>query len=373
VKKGLFICFLLYAQLFGATYTVDDDGPSDFNSIQAAINYSWHGDTVIVKTGIYNENIFFNGRAITVKSENPDDPCMVESTVIDPDTGYSVRFDFGEDSNSILIGIKINKGIYCYYSTPTIEKNIIAKDGYMYIISGYNSAPTIRNNTILGGITNCNGVISNNLISKGSVGLEKCYGLIINNTIVGHGNYGITHCEDAEVTNNIIAFNGTGISYPCNSSYNAFWMNNTNLGGGATSGIGDIVVNPLFAIDGYWVLNVWVDGEYHLKSEAGRWDPNTEAWVIDTVTSPCIDAGDPCDSIGYEPNPNGGRINMGAYGGTWQASKSTGGTGPEPPPFCTENIEGDVNHDCKIDFTDLAIMSNHWLDCNLEPPSACWE
>ena len=38
--------------------------------------------------------------------------------------------------------------------------------------------------------------------------------------------------------------------------------------------------------------------------------------------SPCIDAGDPKNRLGDEPFPNGGIINMGAYGGTALASKS---------------------------------------------------
>jgi hypothetical protein len=42
----------------------------------------------------------------------------------------------------------------------------------------------------------------------------------------------------------------------------------------------------------------------------------------DAVTSPCIDVGDPATPAGDEPQPNGGRINMGAYGGTAEASKS---------------------------------------------------
>ena len=45
-------------------------------------------------------------------------------------------------------------------------------------------------------------------------------------------------------------------------------------------------------------------------------------WTLDNVTSPCIDAGDPTTPVGPEPDPNGGVINMGAYGGTNQASKS---------------------------------------------------
>ncbi|MFC1585551.1 hypothetical protein ACFL5V_08405 [Fibrobacterota bacterium] len=34
------------------------------------------------------------------------------------------------------------------------------------------------------------------------------------------------------------------------------------------------------------------NGDFHLKSEYGRWDPNTSGWVADDVTSPALDAGD---------------------------------------------------------------------------------
>jgi len=57
-----------------------------------------------------------------------------------------------------------------------------------------------------------------------------------------------------------------------------------------------------------------------LKSQAGRWDPGSQIWLQDNVTSPCIDKGDPAYLVGVEPAPNGGVINMGAYGGTAQAS-----------------------------------------------------
>jgi hypothetical protein len=101
-------------------------------------------------------------------------------------------------------------------------------------------------------------------------------------------------------------------------------------------GEGNIDTDPLFADPGYWAdVNdpntaaepndpnaVWVDGDYHLKSDVGRWDPIGENWVIDDATSPCIDAGDPNGPIGLEPLPNGCIVNMGAYGGTPQASMS---------------------------------------------------
>jgi len=38
--------------------------------------------------------------------------------------------------------------------------------------------------------------------------------------------------------------------------------------------------------------------------------------------SPCVDAGDPFSDYNNEPEPNGGRVNMGAYGNTWEATTS---------------------------------------------------
>jgi parallel beta-helix repeat protein/predicted outer membrane repeat protein len=137
-------------------------------------------------------------------------------------------------------------------------------------------------------------------------------------------------------------------------------------GGWTGRGDNNIAVNPLFADHGYWDPNgtpedpnddYWVDGDYHLRSQAGRWDPVSESWVKDDVSSPCIDAGDPNSPIGHEPFPNGGVINMGAYGGTAQASKSYFGE-----PTCETIIAGDINGDCKVDFSDFAIMALHWLE-----------
>jgi hypothetical protein len=44
-----------------------------------------------------------------------------------------------------------------------------------------------------------------------------------------------------------------------------------------------------------------------------------------------------------------------------------------PGAFCVEYPTMDFNGDCKVDFSDLAIFLNHWLECTLDPPSACWE
>jgi hypothetical protein len=101
------------------------------------------------------------------------------------------------------------------------------------------------------------------------------------------------------------------------------------------------------------------NGDFHLKSQAGRWDASEKAWVQDAVTSPCIDAGDPATPIMFEPFPNGGVINMGAYGGTAEASKNWFGK-----PVCEVIVAGDINGDCKIDLGDFAILARHWLETN---------
>lgn len=65
-------------------------------------------------------------------------------------------------------------------------------------------------------------------------------------------------------------------------------------------------------------------GDVHLQSEYGRFDPATATWTNDAITSRLIDLGDPMSSYANEPTPNGGRVNVGLYGGTPEASKSSG-------------------------------------------------
>ena len=106
--------------------------------------------------------------------------------------------------------------------------------------------------------------------------------------------------------------------------YNVLWENGSLGASLATladlqgTGMGwehSFAADPLFAdAEG---------GDFHPKSVTGRWNPATGKWVkTDKVHSPLIDAGDPASAVGAEPTPNGGRLNIGAYGGTAQASKS---------------------------------------------------
>ncbi|MDF1553746.1 MAG: S8 family serine peptidase [Deferrisomatales bacterium] len=61
--------------------------------------------------------------------------------------------------------------------------------------------------------------------------------------------------------------------------------------------------------------------DLHLQSTGGSYHGG--AWAADAADSPGLDAGDPADPVGEEPLPNFGRVNLGAYGGTEQGSKSS--------------------------------------------------
>jgi hypothetical protein len=156
---------------------------------------------------------------------------------------------------------------------------------------------------------------------------------------------------------------GTIVNYSCVQGWT-----------GVFGGVGNFDEDPCFAEPGYWADKddpnivvepndpnaAWVDGDYHLKSESGRCDPNCETWVVDDVTSPCIDKGDPNSDIGDEPRPNGGIINMGTYGGTERASMSlTCWHASE----CAGQPYGDATCDGWINLADLFALKANFGQC----------
>jgi hypothetical protein len=108
------------------------------------------------------------------------------------------------------------------------------------------------------------------------------------------------------------------------------------------AGSGQAAASPLFADA--------AGGDYHLLSERGRYWPAMDIWVLDEVTSPCVDGGDPNDNPSGERMPNGGRVNMGVYGSTAYASMS------EWP------IREDNNRDGIVNMLDLAMLAERWLE-----------
>jgi hypothetical protein len=307
-----------------------------YNTIQHAVDNAGAGEEIVVGPGIYQyfEDIDFKGKALTVRSTDPNDPVVVAATVING-TGHgpAVTFAGGEDANSVLAGFTItggNAGIYCSAASPAVTFcNIVGNIGAgIELHNGSNPTIThcdIVSNTgsglamldILGGrysiynkptITNC--IITQNYRHGISGGMPT----VANCTIVANSQSGISDSTPT-ITNSIIYHNGLDSDLVQIESNVTATITYTDVQGG-WPGQGNIDADPLFADPD--------NGDYHLKSQAGRWNLTGQSWLADDVTSPCIDTGDPDTPIGFEPLPNGGIINMGVYGGTSQASKSPG-------------------------------------------------
>jgi parallel beta-helix repeat protein len=163
------------------TITVQADGNGDYPTIQDAIDDSNDGDIIICSSGTYtgpgNRDIDFLGKAITVRSENGPENCIIDcnGTTAKPHRGF--YFHSGESPASTLSGFTIKRGkiygsnakgggIYCTNSSPKIENCIIADntarakvDTHAYgggIYIGANSSPVIENcvvsnNQVIGG------------------------------------------------------------------------------------------------------------------------------------------------------------------------------------------------------------------------------
>lgn len=377
--------------------------PSDYPTIQAGIDASADGDTVLVAAGTYtgegNRDIDFKGKAINVESENGPQTCIIDCQGSKDDPHRGFFFHTGEDANSVLQGFTITNGytrgrgggISCDESSPSIENCTLTTNVALF---GGGIACTDSNSVI----ANC--IISDNIATvRTSNWLRETYGagggiclasrsdpgpMVINCIVSGNraSEYGggIVCGDNSVISNCTIYGNRTGVwgvgggisNVSSRSGYSArvrnciIWGNTARGGEQIGCRLPNIILvtilnlshcsvqndpnavscpppfieghwtskEPLFANPGYWIPYepnhappglidyLWIEGDYHLKSQAGRWDPNSQSWIQDDVTSACIDAGDPNSPIGHEPFPNGGIINMGAYGGTVEASKS---------------------------------------------------
>ena len=358
---------------------VDDNGPADFSNIQSAINDANNGDIIDVRPGIYQENIIMK-TGITLQGAGAN-----LTTIDGTQQGHVVVFNL---ASAAIMGFTITNsgsnprysaGIFTSQSTVTIRNNIVANNNYGITLSS-NSTGTVTGNKITGctgsaaiNISSSNPVIINNLVAGNNwngIYCDTSSPSIINNTISNNGSFGLT-CDPVYnhiVTDNIITGNELGImvlgrltsSVPLvHIAYNNVW-NNTDgnyweeyglIPGPMHSGpfvpipgTGELHQPPLFA-------NI-SNGDYHLQSAAGRWDPISKMWVYDANTSLCIDAGDPNSDWTKELWPHGKRINMGAYGGTPEASMSLSTVG---------NIANLNNDPCDtVDLNDLTVFVEKW-------------
>ncbi len=209
------------------TISVDNDGPADFNNIQAAINDANNGDVIIVSEGTYRENISFNGKNIVLTSSDPNNEKVVEASIIQGDgTTSVVTFSGSEQTDCALRGFTITGG-----NNPTagggIKGNFTMAEISHCIIYGNKSKHSaggvdtcdglisnckIMNNTSdqIGGIAACKAIIrycniSNNRSSYMCGGLWACRGSINNCAISNNRGTGLLGCND--ITNCIISGN----------------------------------------------------------------------------------------------------------------------------------------------------------------------
>ena len=335
-------------------FYVDDDAPDDpgpgdphvsdprengshahpFDTIQEAIDVASDYLTVQVQPGLYltpesPDAIGIFGKNITLRSSDPTDWDTVNNTVI----RGAIQFDGTEDADCKLTGFRIHGphygAIYGNHTRATISHCVISGNGPC-------GATVIKD---------CDGTISNCLITDNTTAffcgvfpvISGCNGLIKNCTIANNisgVSVGTATIENCIIYDNAGAQLGVNHGETLSISY-------SNVQGGleAIVGDGDVVwgpgntdVDPYFVRLGHWSEEPLelAEGDYHLRSEGWHWYTEGKSWASNYVTSPCIDAGDPDSPLGDEllsaprdPDNQYGenlRINMGAYGGTAQAS-----------------------------------------------------
>jgi hypothetical protein len=380
-------------EFWGPIY-VDDDAPNDpgpgdpgvgdpleygtethpFDTIQEAVNMAIEGYTVLVRQGSYFELgtskcIDFLGKNITLTSEDPTDWDIVDNTIV---RGY-VQFSGPEGPSCKFTGFRIS----------SIEGAIYGGNHTHATISHCN----ISGNGPCGAtvIRNCDGIISNCLITDNTTFFRcgvfpvifGCNGLIKNCTIAN--NESGLFVDTATIENCIIYNNrGSQLAVTNGNKVDISYSNVQNglagvivVGDGHVNwGPGNIDTDPCFVLLGYWIMDemTLIEGDYHLGSEGWRWNTDSKSWTYDYITSRCIDAGNPGSplrgelmSVPRDPDNVWGinlRINMGAFGGTSQASM---------PPHDWALL-ADLNNDGTANFVDFAYQAQDWLITAPEQP-----
>lgn len=214
--------------------------PDDYPSIQSAIDNATDGDIIIVRDGIYRENLFID-KSITIRSENGNKNCTIRPQDSDTPTitvynvscnivGFKIRY--GE------AGILMKKAFGCNISDNIIRDNIYD----IRLFSSFNN--TIYNNT-LGHFWSCDyfGIqmknSHHNIIKKNTIKSLAVYGFgihlinstenLIDSNYIYDCNYGII-LEKLSiqniVTNNTLLANFHGSIHLYDSGHNFIIRNN---------------------------------------------------------------------------------------------------------------------------------------------------
>jgi hypothetical protein len=176
-------------------------------SIQVAIAAAHDGDTVAVAAGVFEENIDFLGKPITVVGAGHD------SVIRGTGSGPVVTFATAEGLDSVLDSFTITGGvtdrgggIFIHNSNPTIVRNVVFSNQAMVQGSGIyieGSSAHVYNNLVLYNHTA--------QADPHSIEVVDAAPRIVNNTIVRNDSNGIIlrGASPAVVMNNLIALNGS--------------------------------------------------------------------------------------------------------------------------------------------------------------------
>ena len=333
-------------------------------------------NTLIFRTAIGAAPVINNGGTATPITLSTNNTSIVGLTITGSTSFDGIVLGAASTANNLLCNsIKGNRrGIFASAGTQTsltIEGNRIESNdqGGISLATG-SSALILRRN-----------VIDNNGTTNASTGptldlTNATSPQIVNNTFYNNSvasadptatpDLRITTSSTVQIKNNIFTSLtssankrsirvDSGASLSSSSQYNIFWYPNVCTGFPNCPSCGDnFSVAGLCSCwspasgncggNGSWQSNTGADTtgstradplfvaaganppDLHEQSTGGHW--TAAGYVVDSVLSPAVDTGNPADSVGSEPTPNGPptgpRINRGAYGGGPQASKSPG-------------------------------------------------
>jgi hypothetical protein len=262
-----------------------------FGSIQCAIDWAEFRDEIVLTPGTYRESIHVPARELLIRSSEPNGLTM-DATVIQGDPSKPVLDLAGHASLDGLTFTGGSIGVVCTATSALLTHCRIVGNQDDGIHVSADTHLEISNSVVA-----ANGGAGIRVFAREGRGLLYGRCTIANCTLAQNVTLGLAgEGGKSTLTNSIVYFNGieaggTQIDgAPRSATY-------CDIEGGF-AGAGNIDADPRFV----------ADGDYHLASD-----------------SPCIDAGDPADDPGAEPAPNGGRINLGAYGGTAQATCAPAG------------------------------------------------
>ena|GEM_PF-1566930 len=221
------------------TWTVDDDGPADFSSIQAAINAASDNDTIYVSSGTYAGPVIVN-KSLTLIGQDPN-TAIIKGTTEEQCVVLCLNVDNVNISGFTITGSI--KGINLTNSNYNVisGNNIIRNSQYGIFLrnssNNYVNDNTVLDNTLRGIYLRENSnhnVVNNNTVSHHSEWGIYIYrsrqNIVSNNTFSNNAERGIYLIESNNNTfsSNTVSNNTQGISIW--SSRNIILRNNNMTG-----------------------------------------------------------------------------------------------------------------------------------------------